>query len=89
MLKRLRLILGPSFHCWLFDGRGFTRSFYPRSSNHDYDGEKCSAAYFNVQGVLRERAQKVRALTDPNIVLFLISGLVNGCDLIVCIRLFC
>ena len=63
MLKRLWLIFGPIFIA------GFLVLllifFYPSTTSHNLTEEKYSAASVSVES-FKERSQKVRALTDPN-----------------------
>ena len=63
MLKRLRLIFGPIFIA------GFLVLllifFYPSTTSHNLTEEKYSAASVSTES-FKERSQKVRALTDPN-----------------------
>jgi D-alanine transfer protein len=63
MLKRLWLIFGPIFIA------GFLVLllifFYPSTTSHNLTEEKYSAASVSAES-FKERSQKVRALTDPN-----------------------
>lgn len=63
MLKRLWLIFGPIFVA------GFLVFllifFYPSTTSHNLTEEKYSAASISTES-FKERSQKVRALTDPN-----------------------
>ena len=63
MLKRLWMIFGPIFIA------GFLVLllifFYPSTTSHNLTEEKYSAASVSVES-FKERSQKVRALTDPN-----------------------
>ena len=63
MLKRLWLIFGPIFIA------GFLVLllifFYPSTTSHNLTEEKYSAASISRES-FKERSQKVRALTDPN-----------------------
>ena len=63
MLKRLWLIFGPIFIA------GFLVLllifFYPSTTSHNLTEEKYSAASISTES-FKERSQKVRALTDPN-----------------------
>ena len=63
MLKRLWLIFGPIFVAGLLVF--LLICFYPSSPNHNLMEEKYSAASVSAESV-KERSQKVIALTDPN-----------------------
>ena len=64
MLKRLWLIFGPVFVAGLLVC--LLICFYPSSPSHNLMEEKYSAASISAES-FKERSQKVRALTDPNI----------------------
>ena len=64
MLKRLWLIFGPVFLAGLLVF--LLICFYPSSPSHNLMEEKYSAASVSAES-FKERRQKVRALTDPNI----------------------
>ena len=64
MLKRLWLIFGPIFVAGLLVF--LLICFYPSSPSHNLMEEKYSAASVSAES-FKERSQKVRALTDPNI----------------------
>ena len=64
MLKRLWLIFGPIFVAGLLVF--LLICFYPSSPSHNLMEEKYSAASVSTES-FKERSQKVRALTDPNI----------------------
>ena len=64
MLKRLWLIFGPVFVAGLLVF--LLICFYPSSPSHNLMEEKYSAASISAES-FKERSQKVRALTDPNI----------------------
>lgn len=63
MLKRLWLIFGPIFVAGLLVF--LLICFYPSSPSHNLMEEKYSAASVSTES-FKERSQKVRALTDPN-----------------------
>ena len=63
MLKRLWLIFGPVFLAGLLVC--LLICFYPSSPSHNLMEEKYSAASVSTES-FKERSQKVRALTDPN-----------------------
>ena len=63
MLKRLWLIFGPIFVAGLLVF--LLICFYPSSPSHNLMEEKYSAASVSTES-FKERRQKVRALTDPN-----------------------
>jgi len=63
MLKRLWLIFGPIFVAGLLVF--LLICFYPSSKNHNLMEEKYSAASISAES-FKERSQKVRALTDPD-----------------------
>ena len=64
MLKRLWLIFGPILIAGLLVL--LLIFFYPSSKSHNLMEEKYSAASVSAES-FKERSQKVRALTDPNI----------------------
>ena len=64
MLKRLWLIFGPVFVAGLLVC--LLICFYPSNPSHNLMEEKYSAASISAES-FKERSQKVRALTDPNI----------------------
>ena len=63
MLKRLWLIFGPILIAGLLVL--LLIFFYPSSKSHNLMEEKYSAASISAES-FKERSQKVRALTDPN-----------------------
>ena len=63
MLKRLWLIFGPIFIAGLLIL--LLIFFYPSTTSHYLTEEKYSAASVSIES-FKERSQKVRALTDPN-----------------------
>ena len=63
MLKRLWMIFGPVLYSWFVGLSAYL--FYPTEMNHDLGAEKRSAVATTIES-FKERSQKVRALSDPN-----------------------